>query len=60
MPVAIQKRGRPKGPTLTTIGLPCKMRRENSLCAFSHLHTSEKKKVCTDPFNILLSCFYMQ
>ena len=56
MPVAIKKQGRSKGHTS---GLPCKKGRKNLLCAFSrlHMHTFKKKKVCTDPFNILFKLF---
>jgi len=47
MPRVIKKRGRPKGHTLTTIGLPCKRAktsRKDGPVAFSRLHVSEKKK----------------
>ena len=48
MPIAIKRRGRPRGHTLTTIGLPCKRTKKSCKkdgpVAFSRLHVSDKKK----------------
>ena len=43
MPPAIRKRGRAKGSSLTTIGLP-KKKKQRKICSFLQLYTSEKVK----------------
>ena len=43
VPPAIRKRGRAKGNSLTTNGLP-KKKKQRKICSFLQLHTSEKVK----------------